>query len=78
MYYLILTLILWRQDAASAQAAPTIQTLEFRDETACRKAALAWKASVNAARPPPDTTGRHPVYALSAQCVASDSTSRIK
>lgn len=78
MYYLILTMILWQQPAASAAPAPTIQMIEFRDEPACLKAAAKWKAGVLAARPKPDGHAPQAHYALSAECVASDSTSRIK
>ncbi len=78
MYYLILTMALWRQDSAAVIASPSIQTIEFRDETACQKAAAAWKAGLIAARLKQHAAGPQPAYALSAVCVASDSTSRIK
>jgi hypothetical protein len=78
MYYLIMTMVLWQPAPAAAAAVPTIQMIEFRDEGACMKAAAKWKAGVLAARPRPDPPGPQPALALSAECVASDSTSRIK
>lgn len=78
MYYLILTMALWRQDAAGGNPSSSMQTIEFRDELACRKAAAAWKADVLAADAKSDRTASLPLYALSAICVPSDSTSRIK
>jgi len=78
MYYLILTMALWRQDPAGGDVSSSMQTLEFRDELACRRAAAAWKADVLAARAKPDNMGLQPSYTLSAVCVPSDSTSRIK
>lgn len=78
MYYLIMTIVLWQQGAAAAAAVPTIQMIEFRDEAACLKAAAKWKTGVLAARPKPGEGAPQPHYALSAECVPSDSTSRIK
>lgn len=78
MYYLIMTIILSQQGAPAAAAVPTIHMIEFRDETACLRAAAAWKAGVLASRPNAGRQAGQPHYALSAACVASDSTSRIK
>ncbi|MBD8528916.1 MULTISPECIES: hypothetical protein [unclassified Massilia] len=78
MYYLILTMALWRQEPAGGDVSSSMQTLEFRDELACRRAAAAWKADVLAARPKLENMGPQPLYSLSAVCVPSDSTSRIK
>ena len=77
MYHLILTMAMWRQDLAG-HVSSSMQTLEFRDEAACSKAAAAWKAQVLAARQSSDSAAPAPVYSLSAVCVPSDSTSRIK
>lgn len=78
MYYLIMTIILWQQGSAAAAAVPTIQMISFRDERACLKAAEKWKTGVLSARPKGARGGLEPHYALSAECVPSDSTSRIK
>lgn len=78
MYYLILTMALWRQDAGGGNPSSSMQTLEFRDEPACRKAAAAWKTDMLAADAKSDRSAPRPSYALSAICVPSDSTSRIK
>lgn len=78
MFYLILTIILWQPDSARACAGPTIQMIEFRDQGACLKAAATWKTSVLAARPKREADASRAAYSLSAECVASDSTSRIK
>ena len=77
MYYLILTMILWRQDPAS-NVSSSMQTIEFRDEVACKKAAVTWKTEVRVVRRPSGEAGPMPNYSLSAVCVPSDSTSRIK
>jgi len=78
MYYLILTVVVWAPGSSGGSGTPAMQTIEFRDERACRKAALAWKADLDGARAKPDNTARPSAYVLSAVCVASDSTSRIK
>jgi hypothetical protein len=77
MYYLILTIILWRSDGMVADAAPTIQKIEFRDEVACNSAAAKWKAGVMGARP--NRPGQEqPIYALSAECVAIGGAGKAK
>jgi len=75
MYYLILTIILWRNDSFIADAAPTMQTIEFQSEAACTKAAEKWKAGVMASHPNRSNRNQG-IYALSAECVAKGSSDK--